>query len=180
VAVENPHPQLTNFDAYEEFTQIALEAFEDFAAFLPPEPYPTGIDGETITYIDDVQTHVDDYLVAWLESGNGIEVTGGSFDTFLSIVMPMADAILRQPCILDYHPSGDAPILHRPVQGLINPDGGSRRLFDRRFYEQRAFRIANFGRGVLSPGGEKDVIGVPQPYRELARRRKVEEQDGQS
>jgi len=95
-------------------------------------------------------THLQDYLAAWLEDGDGVEYTGRSYEAWLETAVHVADALFRDPSLIDYvgtpkteveyaaDPSDDAH--SRRVVGIVDPNDSSSLVFDRQYYNVIAYR----------------------------------------
>lgn len=59
-------------------------------------------------------THLQDYLMVWLEEGDAIECSGGRFETYLRIVVRIIDQWQRDPTV-------DGAI-QQPVVGILDPE----------------------------------------------------------
>ncbi|WP_163513555.1 hypothetical protein [Fodinicola acaciae] len=135
------------------YNNEAVVAFQDFVA-----PY------DTRSRQDDY-TLLQDYLVDWLEAGSAVEYSGGNYETFLKVALHVADAVMKDPSILDYHPPSPGPYpdtpeeqaaweaarapISRPIEGILDPTKHSYDAFDRQCYEVVAFRRSNRGTGAL-------------------------------
>lgn len=108
-------------------------------------------------------THLQGYLCAWLEEpySGGVEHTGRSYETWLRTALHVADAVFKDPSLLDYQPT--VPELTdeefaaatteelnameaagrpqpRPLKGIIDPTNNSSYAFDRHYYEVQVWR----------------------------------------
>lgn len=136
--------------AFENATSSAVQDFSEFA-------YGWDTSGHPEDY-----THLQDYLQSWLYEGHAVEKTAGSFEMYLRVALHIADAVLKDPSMLDY--SGEAKIANleaysrnpttgnyeRPIAGVVDPDSHSYSAFDRYEYEDVRFDLENRGRGFLS------------------------------
>lgn len=108
-------------------------------------------------------SHLQDYLCVWLEEpeAGGVEYTGRNYETWLRTALHIADAVFKNPSLLDYRPTvpdltdeefaAATPEEHeqrriaaeprpRPIEGIIDPDNNSSYAFDRHYYEVQVWR----------------------------------------
>jgi hypothetical protein len=104
-------------------------------------------------------THLQGYLAAWLEQSDGITQTGRNYETWLSTALHIADAVFKDPSLLDYDGANmtveeyrqyaaDNPAIKPPpfepyprqIEGIIDPEASSSLALDQHYYEYRAER----------------------------------------
>jgi hypothetical protein len=112
---------------------------------------------DTTAYQSDF-THLQDYLAAWLESGdtgNAIRYTGRNYETWLRTIIHIADAVFSDPSILNFNGAlrTDAEVeaatstedmyavqpYERRIVGIRDPGRNSSLVFDRHYYEYVAY-----------------------------------------
>lgn len=123
----------------------------------PPPFFDFIRDFDTSAYQENY-THLQDYLAAWLEAGDAgdaIRYTGRNYETWLRAVVHIADAVFRDPSVLDFNgtpkseselaaaTSADDMYLVQPCErrivGLRDPSRNSSLVFDRHYYERLVY-----------------------------------------
>jgi hypothetical protein len=95
---------------------VFIRAKLDFADFIRYEDRPVGKPGASEGYLGF-------HLVNWLLDGEGVRMTGGSFETYLRIALHIADLVVQGEISLDYLDTQQEPAVHvkRPFLGLTGP-----------------------------------------------------------
>jgi hypothetical protein len=127
-----------------------------------PPPFFDYIKGYDTSGQQEDFTHLQDYLAVWLEAGDegeAVRYTGRNYETWLRTIVHIADAVFRDPSLLDFGgtPPPDAetaavqsteemyavPPYERRVVGIRDPSRNSSLVFDRYYYEHVAYRHAH-------------------------------------
>lgn len=109
----------------------ARRNFERFAQHLPADPG------------DEEYRYLQEYLAQWLEHGDGVAMTGGSYETWLRVAIDIADAVMRHELSLDCTgtpEAGHTDRIVRRVEGIHQPGYSARRYFERAGYEVVAYQ----------------------------------------
>jgi hypothetical protein len=96
--------------------------------------------------------YLGDFLKSWLQNGSGIEETGGEYETYLRVVLNLADQALRGELDVNYRGTPEQNYEDARQRRIVaiddeGPTGGY--ALDRATYEQIRFRFLNAGRGLL-------------------------------
>ena len=132
---------------YLEFSEGPTARFFEFTRSFKTRP-------------NDDFTHLADYLAEWLEHGDGVTETGRNFETWLKTALYAANAVMRDPEILEYQPASQSVLSTeqqaamsasetadyyasgrpqpRQIDGIFDPESSSSMIFDRHYYEYRA------------------------------------------
>ncbi len=100
------------------------------------------------------EAYLQEYLLAWLERGNGVEFTGRSYETYLRVALDIADATMRGAIQFDYKGSEKQDYKDaypRRVIGIHQPGLSAQDFSDRALYDQAVTRWEFRGSGKLSP-----------------------------
>ncbi|MEC3976225.1 hypothetical protein [Amycolatopsis sp. H20-H5] len=104
-------------------------------------------------YDEGTDSYLQEYLTGWLEEGNGIELTGGNYETYLRVALDIADAAMCGAINFDYQGTKDYAFKDaypRRVVAIHQPNAPSSHYADRQEYEVIAYRRAHPGRGDLT------------------------------
>lgn len=85
--------------------------------------------------------YVMDYVRAWLNSGNAVEVTAGSYETFLFVTLRIIDAWANDRRILDGKDPWHERPFERVLKGIFHPDRHHDTSPSKYEYEWKKFQL---------------------------------------
>jgi hypothetical protein len=87
--------------------------------------------------------YLQEYLAYWIEVGDGIPATGRNFETYMRVVVDIADAVVRGEISCDYKGTEEAgyqDAYQRNVVGIHDEGYAGSRAFEKEHYEVVAYR----------------------------------------
>jgi len=81
--------------------------------YAAPDPNEEGPQG---------RNYLIDYIRMWVNDGNGVMATGGSYKTLLLVVTRIIDAWVRDPDVMHDPPSEGEDAVKRVLKGVFHPD----------------------------------------------------------
>jgi len=96
--------------------------YDDFAEFTEGHDQPE--DG----------SHLQDFILEWLEHGDAVIESGGSFGTYLKGVILIIARWLDDPAILDLKAKADRPAQTRRASGVLDLAQVGALCFDRDYF----------------------------------------------
>src|ERR1700733_8614237 len=78
--------------------------------------------------------YLQEWFAQWLERGDGVAMTGGSYETWLRVVVDIADGVMQHEVSLDYIGTPEANYadrVERSVVGIHHHEYSGQRYLDR-------------------------------------------------
>ena len=113
------------------------EARNSFARFVREHELPPRVAEPTTS------APLQEWLMRWLEHGDGVEFTGGSYETFLRVALDVADAAIRGELRLDFEGTEAGNYkdgYKRTLSGIHEPDHTAEHIFNRVGFETTVYR----------------------------------------
>lgn len=118
-------------------------------------PVPRDLDDMPVEEQEEV--YLQEYLMTWLERGNGVELTGRNYATYLRVALDIADAAMRGKIDFDYKGSearGYKDAYRRGVVGVHQAGLTASDALDPARYDILVTQWEFRGTGKLAPGSE--------------------------
>lgn len=112
------------------------------------------------------EEYLQTYMMAWLETGEGVERTGKNYETYLRVALEIADATLRGELNFALRGGPQERRCERHITGLHEPSYESSQFLDRMTYElavQRYERSERERLAILAAKATTDATVVPPP-----------------
>lgn len=104
---------------------------------------------------------LQEYLMAWLENGNGVELTGRNYETYLHVVIDIADAAFRGELNFNYAGREEADYAdrrERRIAAIHDETLAGAEALTRSGYEVTAYRREHSGKGILFEDLPREIV----------------------
>lgn len=79
--------------------------------------------------------YVSYFVRNWLESGQGVDIIGGKFESYLRTIIAIGDATMKGQISYDFRGSDDRESYTRTIVGLREPHGANSYFDDPMWYD---------------------------------------------